>query len=38
MLQLLEVNEGTCNARPKKRAADSETTVLKKSERTPFFS
>ena len=31
--QLLEVNEGICNARPEKPAADSETTVLKKTSR-----
>ena len=29
--QLLEVNEGICNARPEEPAADSETTVLKKT-------
>ena len=31
--QLLEVNEGICNARPEEPAADSETTVLKKTSR-----
>jgi len=29
--QLLEVNEGICNARTEQPAADSETTVLKKT-------
>ena len=31
--QLLEVNEGICNARPEKPAADSETTVFQKTSR-----
>ena len=31
---LLEVNEGICNARPEEPAADSETTVLKKTSRS----
>ena len=31
--QLLEVNEGICNARPEEPATDSETTVLKKTSR-----
>lgn len=31
--QLLEVNEGICNARPEEPDADSETTMLKKTSR-----
>jgi len=31
--QLLEVNEGICNARPEEPAVDSETTALKKTSR-----
>lgn len=31
--QLLEVNEGICNARPEEPVTDSETTVLKKTSR-----
>ncbi|MGH9892896.1 MAG: hypothetical protein ACREA0_13080, partial [bacterium] len=34
--QLLEVNEGICNARPEEPATDSETTVLKKTSRRSF--
>lgn len=34
--QLLEVNEGICNARSEEPAADSEKTVLKKTSRRSF--